>query len=279
MLKKFLKGLLSRRQWILLVEISGRIRKVRRYGFTFPLAREGSEPRAFPFPVSPENPLEELGKKYQPTKRLQNYLPFYWMHFRDIRMQVRSVLEIGVETDRSIRMWEEFFPNAVIHGFDINPKCKAFEGGRRRIHIGDQGDERLLRSVAAEAGGFDIIIDDGSHFVEHQLRTFDLLFPALSDHGIYVVEDMGGCAWDLAGRTADSLKPLVDSVMHWPRGADPDRNLEVPRFPAGTPWAHRNIIGIAFYRWLTFIMRGRNPGDNPHLIDPAAPGMRGEAGA
>jgi hypothetical protein len=272
MLKKILKRLLSRRDWVRFVEFIERIRGLRRLRLDFPTAGEWRNPRSFPFPVAGGNPLEEIGNRYQPTKRGMNYLPFYWMHFRDIRMHVRSVLEIGVETDRSIRMWEEFFPNATIHGMDINPKCKAFEGGRRKIHIGDQGDAGLLKAIAAEAGGFDIIIDDGSHFVEHQVRTFELLFPTLSDHGIYVIEDLGGPAWDFAGRTTASLKPLIDAIMHWPSGSDPDKYLHVARFPENTPWIRKNVIGVAFYRWITFIMRGRNPEDNPHLIDPGSQG-------
>ena len=25
------------------------------------------------------------------------------------------------------------------------------------------------------------------------------------------------------------------------------------------------MTGVAFYRWIVFVMRGQNPGDNPHL--------------
>ena len=32
----------------------------------------------------------------------------------------------------------------------------------------------------------------------------------------------------------------------------------------------RNTIGIEFYRYILFVKRGRNPGDNPHLQSKAA---------
>ena len=54
---------------------------------------------------------------------------------------MRSVLQIGVPTDRSVRMWEEFFPNAIIYGMDIDPTCKQFEGGPVRIVVENQGDK------------------------------------------------------------------------------------------------------------------------------------------
>ena len=90
------------------------------------------------------NLLEELGEKYKPTKRDHNYLKYYWTHFRDIRLDVRNVCEIGVETDRSIRMWAEFFPSATIYGIDINPECKKYETDRCKIFIGDQSDWTFL---------------------------------------------------------------------------------------------------------------------------------------
>ena len=143
--------------------------------------------------VIPGDLLSQLGEKYGPTKRRHNYLPWYWRHFQDVREQVRTVVEVGVQTDRSLRMWEEFFPNAIILGVDIEPSCRQYEGGRRRILIGDQSDPVFLQKIVDEAGGvIDIVIDDGSHIVEHQLKTFDFLFPRLSTHGIYVVEDTGG---------------------------------------------------------------------------------------
>jgi hypothetical protein len=217
--------------------------------------------------IDKENVLEQLGRKYQPTKHLHNYLQHYWAHFRDIRLQVRSVLEIGVETDRSIMMWEEFFPHATIYGLDINPGCKEYEGGRRKIIVGDQYSPEVLSSlVRAVPTGFDVIIDDGSHQVTHQLRTFSFLFPALTEHGVYVIEDTGGCVGDYGLRTVSRLKDLVGEIMFWPTGFAAEGSARLEQLPVEGHWAARNITGIAFYRWIVFIVRGRNPDDNPYLV-------------
>jgi hypothetical protein len=234
--------------------------------FRFASAPDHASASPYPFPVDRDNELERLGARFQPTKRLHDYLPYYWMHFRDIRFDVSRVLEIGVQSDRSIRMWEEFFPNATVYGLDIDPACRAFEGGRRRIFIGDQGNRDFLRHVASEAGGaFDIVIDDGSHRVEHQLVSFDTLFPLLTSHGIYVVEDTGGCVGDPGLATVRSLTRLVESVMYWPPGFRPEDWAHLTEFPREALWADRHVIGVACYRWLVFVMRGANPGDNKHL--------------
>jgi hypothetical protein len=265
MLKGLAKRFLSERSLLRYWRLKDKLQSWKSYRFTFPTATRPPQASAFPRIVAENNALEELGAKYQPTKRLHNYLMFYWMHFRDIRFQVKNLLEIGVQTDRSLRMWEEFFPNATVYGLDIDPKCKEIEGGRRKMFIGDQSDVGFLKRVVDQVGSFDIIIDDGSHLVHHQLATFNYLFPILTDHGIYVMEDTGGCVGDFSLRTVKTLQTLSEQVMYWPAEYQPTNWPYLANFPDGTPWADKNIIGVACYRWMVFVLRGKNPDDNPHL--------------
>ena len=87
---------------------------------------------------------------------------------------------------------------------------------------GDQSDSDFCHQVIRETGGeFDIIIDDGSHRIEHQLKSFSLFFPTLTDHGIYVVEDTGGVVGDQGLVTVNALKELIDNIMYWPKDFDP----------------------------------------------------------
>jgi hypothetical protein len=39
-------------------------------------------------------------------------------------------------------------------------------------------------------GSVDLVIDDGSHVLEHQIVALESLFPRLNDHGLYCVEDI-----------------------------------------------------------------------------------------
>lgn len=241
-----------------------KIQAIKPHTFSFSNISLTTSQSPFPFMVSKDNLLETLGAKYQPTKRLHNYLAYYWMHFRDIRLEVKKVLEIGIGTGVSLRMWEEFFPNATIYGIDLNPRCKEFEGERRKVLIGDQANRHFLEQVIQQTkGALDIIIDDGSHLMEHQLKSFEFLFPAMSDHGIYVIEDTGFRDFNL--ETVHSLKALVDPIMYWPKGFKQRDWPYLTHFPNGASWIDKHIIGIAFYRWIVFIMRGKNPQDNPFL--------------
>ncbi len=211
------------------------------------------------------NPLQELGEKHGPTKRFHDYLKWYWMHFRDIREEVKSVLEIGVDKGTSLTMWRDFFPNAEIHGLDLNPDCKQYEGERIHIHIGDQGDKSVLEAVQKAGGPFDIIVDDGSHFPEHQLIDFRFFIKQLAPGGIYVVEDIGVGRGHDRRWLNDSMKGLVDHINYWDYDIESEGWLEMGRFPEHACWLDKNIVGVSFYRFITFIMTGDNPGANPFL--------------
>ncbi len=225
-------------------------------------------PSPYAFPVDKDNVLEDISDEWLPTKRLHHYMPHYWAHFRDVRLKVKRVLEIGVQTEKSIRTWEKFFPEAEIYGIDILPECRRFESGRVKIRVGDQSDAAFLRSVVVEAGGsFDIVIDDGSHWVEHQIKSFEVLFPLLSEHGIYVMEDTGGSVGDYGQKVIRSLSALAEDINYWPPQFDATRHQEIGSFPEEAGWLAKNVIGIAFYRYIVFVMRGRNPEDNPHLAN------------
>jgi len=219
-------------------------------------------------PIGRGGTLETIGQNYRPSKRNHDYLRHYETHLGQIRTTVRNVLEIGVQTDSSLLMWEEFFPNATIWGIDIDPECAEFSGGRRQVRIGNQSDEDFLRAVAAEVldhGGVDVVIDDGSHRVNHQLISFEVLFPLMNSHGIYVVEDTGGVVGDRSNLVMRSLVDLTSGIFSWPKNVEPKNWPYVTKLDSDSSWWDQNVTGIAVYRWLVFVMRGRNPEDNHYL--------------
>jgi hypothetical protein len=106
------------------------------------------------------------------------------------------LLEIGVggyEIERAgglgLRMWAEYFPYGQITGLDISPKSLDLPP-RIRVFRGSQVDETLLTKLLEDRGPFDIVIDDGSHQVEHVNATFRFLYPLIAPKGIYIVEDV-----------------------------------------------------------------------------------------
>jgi cephalosporin hydroxylase len=141
--------------------------------------------------------LNLLAKKYGTDKFNPNhsfkglsYCDIYEKYLKDIRETVTTFVEIGIKHGRSLKMFEEYFPNATIYGIDIDPRCKAFETDRIKIFIGDQNDEVFLKKVKKIIGKYDVLLDDGSHITSHQVKTFDILYENLKPKGYYIIEDL-----------------------------------------------------------------------------------------
>lgn len=143
------------------------------------------------------------------------YSIFYQHYFEAMRDLPIRLLEIGVLDGRSLASWADYFPKAKLYGLDIDPDCARFQGERTHIFTGGQTDPALLARVRKEVPeGFDIIIDDGSHYVDHVIASFGELFPHLRANGIYVVEDLHVCRDPQWGKVA------------WNRGMDMHRESQ-----------------------------------------------------
>lgn len=163
--------------------------------------------------------LDELAIKYGTDKssKCHNYTVVYEQMFGSIRDEPLKILEIGVGTGASLRMWEEYFPNAEVHGIDTtleNLTEPAINNNRLTFHIGDQADKDFLDRIGMD---FDIIIDDGSHRVEDQIFTFKHLWP--NTKLLYIIEDVYtsylvryGGGYRRFGTAIEFFKGLVDDV-------------------------------------------------------------------
>ena len=130
--------------------------------------------------------LNEMGLRHQTDKATTHhcFLDNYEMYLGHLRDKEFTMLEVGVASGASIRLWREYFPKAHVFGIDNNPDC-AGEG----IFIGDQNDTAFLDSVLAKTGVPDVVIEDGHHWGPSTIATFKHLFPKIADKGHYYVED------------------------------------------------------------------------------------------
>lgn len=189
------------------------------------------------------------------------YTQHYQRYFQHMKRQKINLLEIGVggyehadEGGRSLRMWKAYFRRGQIVGIDLHDKSH-FSEGRIDIRQCDQTDSEALRRLSNEYGGFDIIIDDGSHISEHIIKSFHVLFPLLRPNGIYAVEDTQTAYWPgwgggmrNPGNTMEFFKSLVDGLNH----------VEYPIEAYEPTYFDRHIVEIAFFHSLIFIRKGSN---------------------
>lgn len=136
--------------------------------------------------------LDAIGQRNGTDKSSthHDYLRHYEIYLNAQRTPVKTLLEVGVYDGSSLRMWQEFLPDATIIGLDIDPRCLAFANGKTKVEMVDQSDVQQLSRMAAAHGPFDAVIDDGSHIWSHQILTFETLFPHVVPGGLYVIEDM-----------------------------------------------------------------------------------------
>lgn len=149
-----------------------------------------------PDKVIPSNKMEEfyLKKSHRIMNKWWHYFEIYETFMQKYVGKDVKFLEIGVYRGGSMQMWRDYFgEKATIVGIDIDENCKQYEGGNVHICIGSQADQAFLKEVSQKWGPFDVILDDGSHFMEHMIISFETLFPLLKDGGTYMCEDCQCC--------------------------------------------------------------------------------------
>jgi len=213
--------------------------------------------------------LLNLVQRHKPAKHA-HYWQCYEPFLAPRRESATCVLEIGVGGGGSLRVWQDYFPQARIIGVDINP-AKCFEDDRITVLCGDQGDLGFLESLK-ELGPFDVIVDDGSHRVSDQLVSLDVLSECLKPQGVYGIEDLHTSYWPAFGGGRDTAN-TVEFVMHRVHGLNysywrdtddttPLGTLFRRHNPGNTDyvkaeptWWDLNIGSIHFYESLCILIR------------------------
>ena len=171
-----------------------------------------------------ESIFDLVKNKYKSSKH-----PVYWEIYKkvfsdyDLSRHI-NILEIGVDKGQGMLQLKELFPNCNVCGIDVREDTPNSPVGN--VWIGSQTNTELLDAVDEEEGPFDIIIDDGSHHNEHQIKTFEYLFPKLKSGGIYIIEDVHTSYWEIynGGYGKNSFinycKKLTDLINYesWMRG-------------------------------------------------------------
>jgi cephalosporin hydroxylase len=196
-----------------------------------------------------------LQNKDRKIHKWKHYFPAYESHFSRYVNRPLLFIEIGCGYGGSLQMWKKYFgPHAKIVGIDINPEAKAFEEDQIDIRIGDQNDPEFLKSIVAEFGSPDVVLDDASHFMGHTITSFKTLYPLLDTNGIYLVEDLHTSYWpewggglNKSGTFIEMCKKLIDEL-----NADHAKSQINPTaFTA-------SILSMHFYDSMVVFQKGRN---------------------
>lgn len=185
-----------------------------------------------------------------------HYFDIYDRHFAAYRDQPVTIVEFGVFHGGSLQMWKKYFgPQARIIGVDINPDCASLTEPQIEIVIGDQADRSFLRQLRKRAGAIDVVIEDGGHTMIQQVATFEEIWPAVREGGVFLIEDLHTSYWanygggfQRPGTFIEYAKDLIDQVHAW-HSRDPDL-LTVDEYT-------RSIKGMHVYDSIIVFDKGR----------------------
>lgn len=176
--------------------------------------------------------LAEIYKTYMSTDpygpgtgdkgTVHSYIEVYEELFAPYRRTAKNFLEIGVLAGSSIRMWTEYFSITKVHGVDVDERpLNGMFDLRPMVAEGYNlsfFDASLPEEVEKHFPGvmFDVIIDDASHFINHQLANYKNFRHHLSKGGIYVIEDVADI--DAHRSLFENLDPAKNTKIYDRRG-------------------------------------------------------------
>ena len=118
------------------------------------------------------------------------YFDSYSSFFSKYRNKKITFVEIGILDGGSLFMWRDYFGSkARIIGVDFNEECIKWEKFGFEIFIGDQSDDNFWRDFKKKIGSIDVVLDDGGHTYEQQIKTVENLIGVINNNGIIVIED------------------------------------------------------------------------------------------
>lgn len=138
---------------------------------------------------------------------IHSYIDVYENIFKCKKDTATNILEIGIYKGGSIKLWHDYFSNAIIYGVDIENNKSVFNEFKKyhRIKLHTKSDAYSDKYINQCLNGlkFDIIIDDGPHTLLSMKTFIEKYLQYLNDDGILIIEDIQNVDW------IDELKNIV----------------------------------------------------------------------
>lgn len=117
-----------------------------------------------------------------------SYGDIYDRLFKEYK-NTKAILEIGFDAGGSLLAYADYFQNATIYGIDIHDTRlqPVLTHPRIRTYIGDATKKETIEHFKET---YDIIIEDASHLVEHQIQHFHDYSSFVRPGGLYIIEDV-----------------------------------------------------------------------------------------
>jgi hypothetical protein len=146
--------------------------------------------------------LCDIGKKYDTDKSSQRsnvtdtrhchpYTLFYDGLFKYKKNDQINIAEIGI--GGSLLMWQEYFINSTIYGFDHNNEILNNYNNNERIILSEldvTNENSIMNAFTKLNILYDIIIEDTTHNFEDQIKVIKNVYTFLKPGGILIIENI-----------------------------------------------------------------------------------------
>jgi len=145
--------------------------------------------------------LEEIVDNSRTDKNTgHSYLPLYQKLLVSKKETAKNVLEVGICSGGSIKLWSDYFVNANVYGLDIMNINDVWEAIKKRGIIlytsSDAYNHNFFTTNFLNRNiKFDFMLDDGPHSLESMIQFIKLYSQVMTDDGILIIEDVQSWDW------------------------------------------------------------------------------------
>ena len=171
--------------------------------------------------------LCEIGKRFDTDKSSQRsnvtdsrhchpYTLFYDGLFKNKKNDKLQIAELGILEGSSLLMWQEYFKNSDIYGFEYNTNFinlfkQKYNNDRISLSEIDVTNITSIQNTFSKLNVmYDIIIEDTTHQMNDQINVIKNIYQYLKPGGILIIEDIFK-SYD----ENDYLEKLKDVLPHF----------------------------------------------------------------
>lgn len=148
---------------------------------------------------------------------VHDYITVYEEILAPYRHTAQSILEIGLMSGESLKMWSEYF-SGMVYGMDCSETPidgladlrPIIAEGKHNIIIGDASNpmdiEKYFKGIK-----FDVVVEDANHDLMQQLQIYYNLKTHLREGAIYIIEDI---------QDIDANRSFFEAL-------DPEKHIEI----------------------------------------------------
>ena len=147
------------------------------------------------------NLVELVDNSRSDKNTTHSYLELYQSLLQNKRTTAKNVLEVGIFSGGSIKLWHDFFTQARVYALDIMPYSEVWPEicNKERIQVfanTNAYDPAFFQREFLDKGiKCDFMLDDGPHTLQSMKDFIRLYSQILTYDGILIIEDVQDWAW------------------------------------------------------------------------------------